>query len=249
MITGMLREAKWIWGHRGALALEPENTIPSFLLAYEQQVDGIELDVQLSADGVVVVLHDGTLDRTTNGTGWVGAYNWSTLQQLRARYPDGAVSDIPIPRLEEVFDALPNDTVLCIEYKNGPYYYPHLVEKTLDIVKRYHASSRIIVSSFDQFALVESAGLAPEIPRAVAWMGRMVEPWGVARAAKASWVHVHKDSVPLDDLRRIKESGLQIAVWGLKSAKDASHLAMHYVDAVFVDDPGWAKNLVHLEHR
>ncbi|PSR33095.1 MAG: hypothetical protein C7B46_11445 [Sulfobacillus benefaciens] len=236
----------WIWGHRGASALEPENTIPSFLRAYEQHVDGIELDVQLSADGVVVVMHDGTLDRTTNGTGWVGAYNWSTLRQLRTRHLSGPISDVPIPRLEEVFEALPSDTVLCIEYKNGPYYYPRLVEKTLEIVHRYQANSRIIVSSFDQFALVESASVAPEIPRAVAWMGRMVEPWGVARAAKASWVHVHKDSVPLDDLRRIKESGLQVAVWGLKSSEDASHLATQYVDAVFVDDPGWA---VHFEHR
>ncbi len=233
----------FIWGHRGAAAVVPENTVPSLQFAYDHHVDGLEFDVQLTADGVVVVLHDATLDRTTNGTGWVGAYDWSVLRTLRTRYPDGTLSNIPIPRLEDVFDALPH-AFLCIEYKNGPYYYPHLVEKTLNIVQLYHAYRRVIVSSFDQFALVESARLAPEIPRAVAWgMGRMIEPWGVARAARASWIHVHQDTVPYDDLRRIKESGLHVAVWGLKSEQNVAQLDTTYVDALFVDDPAWTEAL------
>lgn len=245
MLTRMLRDTVWIWGHRGSPELAPENTIPSFLRAYEQQVDGLELDVQLSADGVVAVLHDATLERTTNGMGWVCSYEWSSLQKFCTRKSDGTLSNIGIPRLEAVFEDLPKDVRLCIEYKNGPRYYPRLVEKTLNIVRRYHAEDRVIVSSFDQFALTESALRSPEIPRAVAWgTGRMVAPWQVARDAKAVWIHVHKDAVPFDDLRHIKESGLKVAVWGLKSRQDVSELSTQYIDAIFVDDPAWAEALL-----
>lgn len=238
------RGRPFIWGHRGAGAICAENTVESFLIASQGPVDGVEMDVQLSKDGVVVVLHDATLDRTTTGKGWVGQYTWEELQTLRARHPDGAVADFSIPRLEEVIERVPASLALCIEYKNGPHYYADLVRKTLDIVHRYQAEDRVMVSSFDQFALIESAQLAPDIPRAVAWgMGRMVAPWEVGRQAHAIWLHVHKDSVPFDDLRRIKEVGMLVAVWGLKSAQDAQALDTHYVDAVFVDDPAWVAAL------
>ncbi|MCL4495198.1 MAG: hypothetical protein M1294_10355 [Firmicutes bacterium] len=233
----------FVWGHRGSAQVLPENTIPSLRFAVDHQLDGVEFDVQLTRDQVVVLLHDATLERTTSGSGWVGDYDWSFVRTLLTRGPDGQLSDIPIPRLEEVLEALTH-AVLCIEYKNGPRYYPNLVEKTLDIVRHYHAQDRVMVSSFDQFALVDSARLAPDIPRAVAWgMGRMIEPWSVARSARASWVHVHQNTVPDDDLRHIKESGLNVAVWGLESRASAAQLRTEYVDAVFVDDPAWAEVL------
>jgi glycerophosphoryl diester phosphodiesterase len=236
--------APFVWGHRGAAAICAENTVASFVQASQGAVDGVEMDVQLSRDGVVVVLHDATLDRTTTGSGWVGQYTWNELQQLRARHPDGRIAEFGIPRLEEVLEALSPQVALCIEYKNGPHFYPDLVPKTLEVVRAYRAQDRTMVSSFDQFALVESARLAPEIPRAVAWgMGRMIAPWQVGRQAQAIWLHVHKDSVPFDDLRRIKEEGMLTAVWGLKSAEDAQALDTQYVDAVFVDDPAWVASL------
>lgn len=228
------------WGHRGAPELSPENTIPSFLEAESAGVDGIELDVQLSADGVPVVLHDARLDRTTTGEGYVGDFTWDEIRQLSTKTKTGDPTEIPVPRLEEVFDAVRPTSKLCIEFKNGPRFYPELVQTVHNLINRYHAVDRTIVSSFDHFALLESRNINPDVPRAVAWgMGRLVAPWQVADSVDASYLHLHKDMALRDDLITIRQHGLKVAIWGLKEANHVTQLQLSDIDCVFVDDPAW----------
>jgi glycerophosphoryl diester phosphodiesterase len=244
MQTGSDRHRVFVWGHRGAPALLAENTLPSFAAALAGRVDGIELDVQLAADNTVVVLHDDAVDRTTDGHGWVGTFTWPELRRLRAKNPDGSWSPDGVPRLEDVLDALPADTKFCVEYKNGPHFYPELVPRTLAIIAAHRAEDRVMVSSFDQFALRESARLAPQVDRAAAWgMARLLEPWTVAAAVGAKFVHLHRAMAPVADLAAMRAHALRIAVWSLKSAADVEQLPVDAIDAVFVDDPAWAASL------
>ncbi len=238
------RHRVFVWGHRGAPALAAENTIPSFVAAVEGGVDGIELDVQLAADNTVVVMHDGTVDRTTDGQGWVGGFTWPELSRLRTKNPDGTWSTGGVPRLDDVLDALPATTKFCVEYKNGPHFYPELVPRTLSVIRAHRSEERVLVSSFDHFALRESAQLAPHVDRAVAWgMARLLDPWMTARAVDAKVVHLQRAMTPASDVRSMRAHGLAVAIWSLRSAADVEACMAEAVDAVFVDDPTWARSL------
>lgn len=230
----------FVWGHRGAPRLAPENTVPGFRLALARGVDGVECDVQRTADGEVVVLHDATLERTTSGRGWIGAWRWKEVAALCTRAPDGSWSEARVPRLADVLEAVPPPTPVLIEFKNGPYYDDGLVEAVVGIVDSQRARSRVMFSSFDQFALARAAELAPEVPRALAWgMGRLVRPWETGRAGGSDVLHPHLQSVPGGDVQRMQEHGCSVALWGLRAADDVRLARQLGADAVFVDDPAW----------
>lgn len=233
----------FVWGHRGAPELMPENTLESFHAAINAGADGIELDVQLSSDNVAVVLHDDTLDRTTNGYGSVGQYTWKELSRLRIRNGAGELTTSKIPRLEEVFESI-EDSYLCIEYKYGPNDFPGLVERTLGIVRHYQAIGRVMVSSFNQWALRQSAEIEPDVPRAVAWgFARFIEPWTVAAWSRSEYVHLQRTTIRQRDLELMTAHGLIPVVWGLRHADDVLALPLPLVAAIFVDNPAWAEGI------
>lgn len=144
-------------GHRGAAAEAPENTLSSFLRAIEQGVDAIELDVQVTADDVPVVMHDPTVDRTTSGTGAIRAMSWKQLRELDAGFrftPDAGATfpyrdrGIRVPTVEEVLSAIPADMPLVIEVKAIHAQWP-----LRRILERFNVARRSIVASFERSAL------------------------------------------------------------------------------------------------
>ena len=144
-------------GHRGAAAEVPENTLPSFLRAIEQGVDAIELDVQVTADDVPVVMHDPTADRTTSGAGAIQAMSWRKVRELDAGFrftPDRGATfpyrdrGIRVPSVEEVLSAIPEDMPLIIEVKAIHAQWP-----LRRILERFNAARRAIVASFERSAL------------------------------------------------------------------------------------------------
>ncbi len=144
-----------IFAHRGGAGLWPENTLFAFRHAWEMGVDVLEMDVHATRDGHVVVIHDDTVDRTTNGSGRVGDMTLAEIQSLDAGYrftPDGGKTfpyrgqGIRIPSLEEVFDAFPNARFNIEVKSNDPPVIPALVE----LVHRKHVENRIIVGSFNR---------------------------------------------------------------------------------------------------
>ena len=144
-------------GHRGAAAEAPENTLPSFLRAIDQGVDAIELDVQVTADDVPVVMHDPTADRTTSGTGAIREMSWKQLQGLDAGFrftADGGATfpyrdrEIRVPSVEEVLSAIPAEMPLVIEVKAILAQWP-----LRRILERFNVARRSIVASFERLAL------------------------------------------------------------------------------------------------
>lgn len=128
----------FILAHRGARSQAPENTLLAFQKAFELGADGFECDIFLSKDGVPVIIHDETLDRTTTGTGFVWEHNVETLRTLG------------IPSLEEALDIMPNQSVINIELKGcKPYSSEYLADQVSDLLKKHQNRISVIISSFE----------------------------------------------------------------------------------------------------
>ncbi len=147
--------------HRGWSSRAPENTMAAFRLALEEpEIDAIELDVQLSKDGIPVVIHDFILDRTTTGKGMVRDHTYEQLAQLDAgSWFSQEFAGESIPTLEQVFQAVAdirgdNPILLNLELKQAGELYPGLEEKVAELVNNYRMHSRVVISSFDHDALL-----------------------------------------------------------------------------------------------
>lgn len=127
--------------HRGAAGLAPENSIASVQKAIEHDVSYIEVDVQRTYDQVLVLLHDYTIDRTTNGTGEIDSLSWEAAQSDSVEYP--------IPKLQEVLQLVePTGASLVLELKN-PHKYPGIERQLVHLVNEYHMNDRVTIVSFD----------------------------------------------------------------------------------------------------
>ncbi len=196
-------------GHRGASDHEPENTMLAFRRALELGADGLELDVHLSSDGVPVVIHDGTLDKTTDGSGQV---NEATVKELRAL---DAGKGERIPLLEEVIDEFAGHCLLLIELKGAGSDIP-----TADMVRDKDAVASVVVSSFDPAKLATVKAHAPEIETAVLTGRWDIDFVALAEEAKADCIqfgwerHEAPHTLLTDDVfRRAREAGLHVMLW------------------------------------
>ncbi len=139
----------YVWAHRGASGYAPENTLIAFSKAVEMGAFGVELDVQLTKDGQVVVVHDEWLDRVSNGSGFVKDH---TLEELKALNFNGAFPSCDyaqLPTFEEVLQLLaPSGLMIDIELKTAVFNYPNLANLTMDLVEKYEMREKVIYSSF-----------------------------------------------------------------------------------------------------
>lgn len=244
-------------GHRGAAGLAPENTLPSFRLAAEEWgVDMIELDVRLSADGQCVVIHDETVDRTTNGTGPVAAMTLDQLRELDAGYrfqdDTGGASfrgmDATIQTLDEVLTAFP-DTRFTVEIKIGT-----VQEELARTIARHDAAHRVIVAGMDyrdqsRFADYNGARSAPT--RTVGFFYALHRlRLGRLRAPSADVFQVPElypwDGREEEGARRIvtprfvrdaASHGVPVHVWTVNDPADMRRLIEWGVDGLITDRP------------
>lgn len=135
-------------GHRGAAGEAPENTLKSFALAIEQGADGIELDVHLSLDGEIVVCHDYSLDRTTNGSGLICEKSWEYIKGLDAGswYSEAFIEE-RVPLLSEVFEIIPRGLLINVEVKHA--YEGKMGDALLSFLRESGRMDDVVISSFD----------------------------------------------------------------------------------------------------
>ena len=140
-----------ILAHRGDSAHAPENTLPSFQQALQKGADGVELDVKLTADGHVIVIHDSTVDRTTDGSDRVSSLTLESIRKLDAgKWFNEKFTGTKVPLLEEVFETIGRDKIINIELKSANYFSSRddLVLKVCELVKRHNNQNQILFSSF-----------------------------------------------------------------------------------------------------
>ncbi len=185
-----------IYGHRGASGHAPENTLEAFRLSMEMGADGFELDVHLSLDGELVVIHDETLDRTTNGTGLVREHTLAQLKELDASNGMTAFQGAQIPTLGEVFDLIRGtNQIVNVEVKTDEFFYPQIEEKCLALAKEKGVEDQVIYSSFNHYTLIKLRQLKPDAKLGMLFGDIMVKPWEYARQLPVDYLHPMKMNI------------------------------------------------------
>jgi glycerophosphoryl diester phosphodiesterase len=238
-----------IFAHRGSSAHAPENTLSAFELALKQQADGIELDAKLSADQVVVVIHDQSVERTTNGSGKVRELPFAALRELDAgSFFDIAFKDESIPTLEEVFETIGHQTFINIELTNYDSPFDPLPEKVAELVKRHRMGSHVLFSSFHPLVLRRIHQFLPEIPLgflagpgragflARSYMGRLLVPYQA--------IHPELSDVTPSLIHRAHQQGHLVNVYTVNEEEDMRQLFNLEVDGIFTDDPLLARKIL-----
>ncbi len=235
------------FAHRGFSGKFPENTLLAFEKAIEAGADGAELDVQLTKDGEVVIIHDETIDRTTNGKGYVVDYTYEELSKFDASYIyTGKLGFNKIPTLREYFELVKNlDFMTNIELKTGINEYLGIEEKVYNLIKEYKLEKRVIISSFNHFSVLRMKKIAPELK-----YGFLSEDWIInAGAYTASHgvecYHPRFNNLIPEVVKELKENGLEINTWTVNKEEDIKDLINKKVDILIGNFPDLTRKIIN----
>ena len=229
-----------IFGHRGASAYAPMNTIPAFELAYEQGADGIELDVHLTKDGELIIVHDFTVDHTTNSEGLVTEKTLEVLKSLDAgSWFDKKFTGTRLPTLGEVFEAVGDKLYINVEIKTLSRVSDGTEQAVATCIKKHNMSERVIVSSFNPMALKRFRAIAPEIP-----LGYLIHPATVSDISELvlqpdeyEALHPLYEMIDDDYLAFAKENNLVINTWTVNKTDIALKMKSIGVHCIMSDYP------------
>jgi glycerophosphoryl diester phosphodiesterase len=227
--------------HRGASAAAPPNTLAAFEAALQLGADGVEFDVRLCADGVPVVIHDATVDATTDGSGAVGRLTLSELKELDAGAWFGpAFAGERVPALTEVLEALGGRTLLNVELKGGALLDDLLERAVAKAIEVHDLAEHVHISSFNPLMLRRLHRHAPHLSMGFlytssAWLegviGRTMAPQGLMA------LHPHHTLVDEGYVRRARQHGYRIHVWTVDEAPEMRRLIHAGVDGIITNVP------------
>ena len=235
-----------VWAHRGASGYAPENTLAAFQKAVDLGADGVELDIQLTKDDQIVVIHDETIDRTSDGKGWVKDY---TLEELRAfnynrTKPEYKHADIPTMR--EVFELLkPTGLFINIEIKTGMVFYEKIEEKILALAKEMGMEDRVCYSSCNHYTVTRIHELKPDAEVGFLYADGPIDmpSYGVKHGVNA--LHPALYNLQYDGfVKECKEKGLKLNVWTVNERPYMEMCCQYGVDAIITNYPDIAKEVV-----
>lgn len=239
--------APLVIAHRGASLIAPENTLLAFRLAAELGADAIEFDAKLTADGHVVIHHDRTLDRTTDGFGPLSARTLEELQRLDAgSHLDRKYTGECIPTLKQVFQEVGDRLLMNIELTNYARPFNELPEVVSRMIFKFDLMGRVLISSFNPIALMKMRRLAPEIPLGLLVMDK--EPvWLIAFFRLMTPHQAYHPTFPMVDeqlVQREHHLGYQVNVWTVNEKDQIRELVRMGVDGVITDAPDTAREVV-----
>ena len=218
-------------GHRGAKGHTTENTIPSFLKALELGARAVELDVHACATGELMVIHDFTVDRVTNGSGEVHKLS---LDELKALEVTGGYS---IPTLDEVFDAVGKQYFVNIEMKGR-----HTAQPVSDFIERYvtekgYRYHDFIVSSFQREELEAMSAINQKVPLGILTQASIHQAWQWAEEFNAVALHPHFSLLTESNVLKAKDAGYKIYTWTVNEPEDIARVKALGVDGIITDYP------------
>ncbi|WP_421616802.1 glycerophosphodiester phosphodiesterase [Brevibacillus sp. TJ4] len=235
-----------VYAHRGASGLYPENTMEAFLAAEKKRADGIELDVQLSHDDKLVVIHDHLLDRTTNGSGLVRQTTWASLRKLRAN--QGHTHRFPharIPSLREVLHRFADSKLkLIIEMKNLLTPQPGMEQKLIALIRHYDLTERTVISSFNFDSLSRIKQIDPLQTTGLLYIGSLPAPWEVAARYQANQLHIPQDQLTPDLVHQAQAHGFPVIGWTINSEAEIRDAIRTGVNGIITNYPGRARKIL-----
>jgi glycerophosphoryl diester phosphodiesterase len=231
-----------IIAHRGSSTHAPENTLAAFTLASDQGADAIELDVTLTRDGQVVVIHDDTLDRTTNGHGRVDQLPYAEVAQCDAGTKFAAkFAGERVPLLSQVFEAMGQRVLINVEIKSTTVRSTGLEACVVDLIRQCGLIERVIVSSFNPLAVITIKHIEPRL--ACGLLYSPAEPIYLSRAWLAPLIpnldarHPQASTVTPDVVKQVHARGQKINVWTILTAAEVQSLTAAGVDGLIGNDP------------
>lgn len=228
-----------IFAHRGASGNYPENTIVAFKEAARLPVFGVEFDVHMTADGELVVIHDETIDRTSDGTGYVKDMSLADLREYDyGSWFSSEFKGETIPTLTEVLDVFDStDHKLNIELKSDIFPYEGMVRKVLDLIAQRQMESRVIISSFDHATIQSVKQLNPHIETAALFMEVLVHPLDYLRKIPADALHILFPAAIRPSMAEVINSGMPVRTFTVNEESYAKLLKQAGVQAIFTDYP------------
>lgn len=235
-----------VWGHRGASGEMPENTLPSFLKAAEEGADGIELDIQLSKDGEIVVCHDETIDRTSDHTGFVKDYTLKELKSFNFNKTHPEYGHAELPTMKEVFDAL-KDTGLSIniELKTGMFDYEGIEEKIIALTQEEGYEDRVIYSSFNHYSIKRIQALDPHAKTAFLYSDGNMDMPEYGKKNEVDALHPWFYNLRFDGyMEACRKYGLDVNVWTVNTEEDIRACIRYGVNAIIGNYPALIRKVI-----
>lgn len=230
-----------IFGHRGAKAYFPENTLMSFQKAMEMGADGLELDIHYSKDGQIVVFHDFTLERMTGASGNIFDFTLAELEDLTVT-EFGHTEEIPtleavLQTIKDYEEESDREILLNIEFKAGSAVYPGIEERTVALCEKYLKRSQLIYSSFDHYALKAIKAISPDIQTGVLTTAVMVDPWEYVRKLQADFYHPYYMTLFGESLKAFAEERIMLNTYTVNDVQVAEKLMQAGIYSLITDTP------------
>ncbi|MGD1823382.1 MAG: glycerophosphodiester phosphodiesterase [Pleomorphochaeta sp.] len=237
------------YAHRGFSGLYPENTMIAFKKAVEEcKCDGIELDVHLSKDDELVIIHDEKVDRTTSGKGYVKDKTLEELKELNANYMFNNLAEIQrVPTFDEYCEYIQDKNIITnIEIKTNLIYYKDIEEKVINKLKRYNLSDRVILSSFNHGSAVISKKIKKDIK-----CGLLVESPGIINSGYFTKMlgmecyHPDINCLSEEIVNECKKYEIEVNTWTVNTMKNLINCINWGVDGLITNYPNVVKSCIN----
>ena len=228
-----------IFAHRGFSGKYPENTMLAFEKAVEIGVDGIAMDVHLTKDNVLVIIHDEDIKRTCDGEGLVRDMTYEELKKFDASATfRGVYGFSGIPTLREYFELVKDtDIITNIELKTGIFEYPTIEQRTIDMIREYGLEDKIILSSFNHFTVKRCEAIAPEIKRGFLSESWLIDYGKYTAAQNVQCCHPIHCNLSKEVVDEMHAAGCEINTWTVNEYADIERLSALGVDALIGNFP------------
>lgn len=228
-----------ILAHRGYAAKYPENTMISFKSAIACGADGIETDVQRTKDGVLVLIHDDSIDNVSTGKGLIRDLTYAELLKFDFGIRKGKeFAGERIPTFDEFLDLVQDTEILLnIEIKYGSFLYKGIEEEVLKKVEERGLLNRVIFSSFNHYSVVMLKEMNPECAAAPLYTDGIYKPYDYAMELHADAIHPFKLLVSREIVEECHRRNMKVNVWTVDDVKEASYLEGIGVDAIITNRP------------
>lgn len=234
--------------HRGSSQVAPENTYPAIKRALQDKADGIEIDVQLTKDQEVVVIHDEWLNRTTNGKGFVAQTTSAQIKKLDAgSWFHKKYKNTGVPFLEEVLQWIrPYPVELHIELKNNLFPYHGIEEKVVQLVTDYGLEDKVIISSFRRDSLEVCQRISPQIRTGYLCWSTLaplleIKEW---KALRLHSIHPHISLINQREIAELKRMGLKVYPYVIERKYELEKCMKYMVEGVFTNSPKRVRQLI-----
>ncbi len=235
-----------IWAHRGASGYMPENTLCAFQKAIDMGADGIELDVQLTKDGQIVVIHDEWIDRTSDGKGWVKDYTLEELRKFNYNKTHPEVEHADIPTMREVFELIkPTNLVINIELKTSVVYYP-IEEAIVAMTKEFGMEDRVIYSSFSHSSACKIHEIDPSAKIGFLYADDPLDMVGYATKYGANALHPALYNLQHEGfVDEAHAAGLEVNSWTINETEHIALACKVGIDAIITNYPDKAREIAN----